>query len=188
MAKEMFKEEIKTAIKDLESPVPIPSGALNFFKKGKIRCVFHYEDGSYHEVYKKFKKSYFIEYKNKLYQVVPKCISRGKYPMIQWYYNNPAPILPKYQSTKLTAEKLHQRKNEGEEIPEKEKTYIANTYIDAEALHSAFSSNMLKGLYSSNKLSAKSLIIIAIVGFVMLLIILQLTGTVDVIGAFTTGK
>ena len=180
--KNMFKDEINSAIKDLDEPLKTPSALGNFFKRGKLKVIFIYEDGSYLEVYKKFDKSYFIENKKKLYQVVPRCIIRGKRPMIMFYYNNPAPIEPKYIHSELTADLLYREPKQQTE--KSDKTFIPRTYLDSEALHSAMDSNIMKMMYQGNKLSAKTLIIIGIIVFVMILIILQVTGTVDIVGAF----
>jgi hypothetical protein len=181
----IFRNEGSQLMKDLDAPVPTTGMSLPFFKRGKLRCVFIYEDGSYSEVYKKFNKPYFIEYKDKRYQVVPKAILKsGKNPMIMWYYNNPAPIMCKFEHSQLTIEELQRGRKRADP---KENLMYAQTFIDAEALHAAFSSNVFKNLYGS-KLNMKMLLIIIGVVIIVIIILLQATGKIDIFGALSGNK
>ena len=180
--------DLKESIASLEEPVKVPTGLSSYFKKGKLKIVFIYEDGSYSVIYKNVKKMkpYFLEYKKKLYQLIPKAILNSRSnPMIIYFYNNPAPLLLKFQSTKLTSEHLYTNSTKKTIEYDKDNLSYADIFIDSEGLYSAFNSNLLKGLYANNSLTWKNMLIIGVVAFVMILIVLQLTGSVDVFGMIT---
>ena len=179
MVKNFIKEELTQGISDLDSP--IESGIMDLFRKGKIVCRIIYEDGSYKDFYKKFKKSYIITIKKRDYLVVPKCFQSGKKPFIAWYFNNPMPIHFKYIPSKLNA-LAFTNKDKIKLMSDEQKQILGKTSLDAEGLHSIFNTQLIKGLYDNGGMSGKSIIIILIVVVVIILIILQLTGVVDVMG------
>jgi len=172
------------SMETLEEPTFDPD-KLNFFEKGKIRVIIYYEDGS-HKVYMlRLSKSYFFEINKSYYLIVPRCISRGNKPTISYYFNNPAPIEIGYQKSSLKADSFRNKK-ELDQLAEDQKTLLVNTYIDAEALKSAMTSRLLQGLYKDSKLSLGALMLIVGAVLLVILILLHVTGTVDVV-AFITG-
>jgi len=156
----------------------IPSGIFDIFKKGKIQCRIIYEDGSYKDYYKKFSKSYTIEIKKRMYFVTPRCIIRGAKPCITWFFNNPMPINFDYQPSKVTAESLVER-SKIEKMSDEQREILANIKVDSEGMQSLFNTRLMQGLYAQNSMSVKSMIIILIVLGVIILVILQLTGKID---------
>lgn len=163
----------------LEEPVLDPD-KLNIIEKGKIRVIVHYEDGSHVAYMLKLGQSYFFNIKKCYYLIVPKCISRGKKPTIQYFYNNPNPIEIGYKATELKADNFR-TKDELKNLAEGQKTILANTFIDAEALKSAMTSRLLQGIYQQSKLTLGAIMVICGAVLVVILIILHVTGVVDVV-------
>lgn len=193
-----MKEIVKEYGQELDKPLPdVPLlERISLFKKGKIKFVIHFEDGSYRDYYKKMKDDYGITISDHYYLVVPKYMTFGKYPTMDYYYNNPMPIALLHESTKFTAAMLQEKKdrnNDGildkRELQrfEEQKDMKANVYIDARALKVAFNSNLINKMYAENKVPAKVIIVIVIVAIVALIVILQLTGKIDIFG-FLAGK
>jgi len=188
--------QMKDIMAGMEQPVDKPSfleGISNRFKKGKLLCIFIQEDQSRIEVYKKLGKAYFIEHKKRLYQLNPSCIIYGgKNPMVIWYHNNPVPLKMEFQITKLTSDDLKRDPKNVKKFLDKDikEGIDTKTYLDAEALHTAFSSTLIKGLYAEQRITGKVIIIILVCVLVFILIMLQATGTVDIWGAIqgTGGK
>jgi len=168
---------------DLDSPV-IDSESIGYFKKGKTKIILFFEDGSHKEYFMNLGQAYFFTISKANYLIVPRCISRGKTPTIMYYFNNPLPILFDYSYTSLSSLSLR-TKEEILNLKESEKIILANTFIDAQAIKSAFDSRLLNSLYATNKLTVRSLIIILVVVTIISLILLQVFGVVDVIGMFT---
>lgn len=177
-------DQIKESAEDLDQP--ISSEGLNLFKKGKFRIIMIYEDLSIKEYYRKFSISYFITIKKRKYLVIPKCILRGKFSTIIYYFNNPFPIAFDHQTTQMSALDLYNDDTK-KLLPENIQSALGVTMIDSEVLRSAFDSNWLQNMYYQKKVTWKALLIIFIVVFVVILIILQVTGVVDVFGALSGG-
>ena len=177
----MVNKLISDELADLDKP--IESGFVsNYFKKGKIQCRIIFEDGSYSDSYQKLKLDYRVKIANKTYMLTPECIVAGKSPFVCWYYNNPMPIYFGYQRSKFTAKDMITPKEYANLPPEKQKI-LANTILDGSGLSAVFNTNLLQGLYSSNDFwTVKNILIIGVVGTIILLVVLQLTGTVDIIG------
>jgi len=172
---------VKGMIQDLQSDEPMPSGMFDIFKRGKIQCRIYYEDKSYTDFYKKFNKTYTITIKGRDYFVIPNCIIRGKKPSICWFFNNPMPINYDYQGSKLSALDLVEKAKK-DDMSDKEIQVLANVKVDAEGMNSLFNTRLMQGLYATGGLSVKSMIIILVVLGVVILVILQATGVVDVQG------
>lgn len=193
-----MKDIAKEYTAELDKPLPeIPFfERIALFRKGKIRFVIHYEDGGYVEYYKKMDDDYGVTIKDHLYLVVPKYIVYAKYPTLHYYYNNPMPVFFEFTSTKLTAAMLQEKKdynNDGildrRELQRfsEQKDMKANVYIDARALKVAFNSNLINKMYAENKIPTKVIIVLVIVAAIAVLVILQMTGKIDILG-FLTGK
>ena len=158
---------------------------LNFLKKGKVRIVIHYEDESTKTIYKKIGQNYVFSVGKYNYFIVPRCILKGEIPTIHYFHNNPCPIEFKYKYSDLTAAKLRSEK-EFSKLQEDQQTILISTFIDAQALQSCMNSKILSGLYNSNKLSLGAILIIVGGVLAVILILLHVTGTVDVV-SFITG-
>lgn len=167
----------------LDEPLPIKD-ALGFLKKNKIRVIIIYEDQSFKEFFLKFPNSYILTIKNKAYFLVPKCIVRGKYPTITYYYNNPCPIYQKYEVSELKAIDTYSDEQKAKLTTEKKVT-LSNVFLDAETINLAFTTRIMRGLYANSIFTLKSFLIIFGVVVFCILLVLQLTGTVDVWGAIT---
>ncbi len=114
--------------------------------------------------------------------LTPECIVNGKIPFVIWYYNNPMPLYFGYQRSKFTAKDMLTA-NEYAKLPDIKKKILATTILDGSGLSAVFNTNLLQGLYSNEDFwTMKNIIIISIVALVIVLVILQLTGTVDILG------
>lgn len=177
---------LEEQLKEMDKPLDIskPTG-IKFFKKGKVRIILIYEDQSYAEHYISIaKENYFFTIKNRKYLINPKAFLFGKQPIGVWYFNNPVQVQLPYTTSKVTAGLL----NADNKLMSRDmKELYGNIILDAEALHAAFTSNVIKGLYARQWLTGKMLLIILGVALMAVLVILQLTGKVDVFG-FLTGK
>lgn len=159
-----YKNILKEITRDIDEPVKV--GDTGLFKKGKYRVFIIYEDLSYRDFKVKLKESYIFTIKKKSYLVVPECILRGSNPILIYYFNNPYPVGFKYESVK-DYKKVH-----------------SAPVVDASNLRSVLTSNLINKMYGST-MSIKNILIIVIVAFIIVLVILQLTGTVDVVGLLT---
>ncbi len=177
--KGIFKGEFSSAIQELDEP--IESGMFDYFRKGKLQCRIIYEDGSYSDFLKKFSASYIIVIKKRNYLVVPSCIIKGKNNSITWYFNNPMPINYIYEQSKMTALQL-MSKEKAKNLTDEDKSILIKTTMDSEGLYSVFNTKLLQGLYPTGGMTGKQMLIYAGAVLIVILIILQLTGTVDVIG------
>lgn len=175
---------LQSSIKDLDSPVlPVAKG-FGWFKKNKIRIFLVNEDGSVNEYFLKLPDSYVFDIKKRSYALIGKCVLRGQYPTMVYFFNNPMPILFKYQSSKLTAQDLRSD-NQLALLGDEDRLNLAHVHLDSESLNLAFNSRVMRGLYASHGVTAKTIIIILVVVAVIVLIILHVTGVVDVWGALT---
>jgi len=169
---------IESLTEDIDKPLPLKD-AWSFLRNGKARIIILYEDNAYKELYRKLKEDYIITIKEKKYMIIPKCIIKGKYPTLIYYYNNPMPINFEGQASKISSKMLYDPKSFSQ-LDDEMKNTLANTYIDAKALHVAFTSNLINKMYSENKMSAKNWIIIIIVVMIAVLIILHFTGVINI--------
>jgi len=178
----MIKKFLDSITEGIDEPLPTES--VSFLKKNKLRVLMIFEDLSYAEYFVKFPKSYIFDIKDKSYFVVPKCIIRGHYPVLLYFYNNPFPLDIKFSQSKLKSTQLYSKDNL-KELDPKDMALIDDTYIDAEAIKLAFNSVILKGLYGGSGITIRNLIIILVIVFIIILVVLQVTGVVDVWGAIT---
>lgn len=174
----MTSKFIDKQLQELDTPLTASSSVL---KKKKIRLIIINEDLSFSEKFLNYPSSYVFDVLDKSYILVPKCVIRGKYPTLIYYYNNPFPLFFVYERSKLTA--LDLRNNEQIlSMNDHQKTILANIFLDAEALNLAFNTRVMKGLYANKGLTAKHIIIILVVVTVIILVFLQVFGVVDVMG------
>lgn len=174
-----FKEIAKDTIKDLDEPLPLDLSG--WFQRGGFRIWLIFEDMSYKIYKRKLKKDYVFTIKKKDYFIVPECILQGRHPVLMYYYNNPFPIKFSFRKSRLTSLLMRSEK-ERQELTDEIKEQMANLYIDASNVHSTLNSNLINKLNAEGFWSVKNIIIIVGVALVVVLIILQLTGTVDIIG------
>jgi len=164
---------------NLDDPIPFKTGW--FGKKGLLIMII-YEDQSYGFYKRKLKKNYFVTIKTKNYFLYPRCFLKGAKSIIVYYYNNPIPIELKFQHTSLNASSIR-TESELKKLADGQRKQLENIKIDAEALQSAFSSNLINKMYSENNFfTLKNILIITFAVLFIILLILQLTGTVDVMG------
>jgi len=174
-------------IKDnLETPVEWGETRTGFFKKGKIKIVIHYEDGSYLEYWRKNKEDYTISINKRKYLLLAVAIEQGTNPSIHYYFNNPAPIIFKYQSSKISAINMYE-KDDIQTMSKGLKHSLATTFLDSSTLHSALTSNLLTKMFSNQGLTLKGWLILMGGTLIIILVVLQLTGVVDVIGMISGG-
>ena len=181
-----MKDLIKETLSDLNDPVEFDqlSGA---FKWGKHQIMIIYPDNSY-KIYKlKINNKLKFSIKEKDYIIIPKCILRSRKKLfIAYYFNNPFPINFKWEGSKLTSKDLYTN-DQLKEIDDQEIELLAKTVLDAASIHSLLSTNVVKGLYPKTGIKQIFWVVLAIVGFIMFLIILQLLGFIDLY-SFIAGK
>lgn len=165
---------------------PFKSG-ISLFKRGKVRCVLIFEDGSFSEYWKKLTDAYFMTIKKRKYLIVPKCIIRGKYPTIVWYFNNPSPIFFEFERSKVTALDFR-TKDEQKLLTTEQKHLLAKVYLDSEGLDSAFDNSIMKGFYSGGGTTVRRILIIILVVAVLILLILHFTGVINIMELLGVGK
>lgn len=170
----------KKLIEDIKKPLEL-SDSWSFLKNGKARIIMIYEDHSFAEYFKKLKEDYVVTIKEKKYVLVPEAVITGKYNTFVYYYNNPFPLKFKFEKTKLTAQAMYDH-DTFITLPQELQTTLTETYLDSKALHVAFSSNLINKMYSENKMSTMNWLIILGAVLIVILVILQVTGTVDVMG------
>jgi hypothetical protein len=93
-------------------------------------------------------------------------------------------LLFKYEKSSLTALDLRSPEQVAK-LSEEQRVFLANVSMDSETINLAFTTRVMRGLYAKTGLTPKALLIIGIVVFIMILVILQISGKVDIIGAFT---
>lgn len=179
-----MKQMLKESLMGLDQPISIEESSTSFFRRNKIRVLMRYEDGSHKTFYAKMGQAYFITLKKRKYVVLPECFSKGKYPTIEYYFNNPFPIKFTYESCDLTPSQLW-KNPDLKLIPKELVPILTSVCVDSETLQSAFDSNWLKSMYSKPGLTAKSLLFILGAIMIFVLVMLQVTGTVDVMSYIT---
>lgn len=178
-----FKDTVRNWLVEADQPLPDFSGDWSIIKAGKIRVIMHYEDKSFKEIFIKLEDGFTTVINKKRYFVLPECISSGKTPTIEFYFNNPFPIKFDYEKTKLTSDKLYSEK-ELAKLEESERYTLANTFIDSSSLQAAFSSNLINKMYLENKMTFSNLVMIIAVSGIVILIILHFTGVIDLSTVF----
>jgi hypothetical protein len=163
---------------------PFAFESKGWFKNNKVRIVILNEDLSFSEYWHKYPSSYVFTVRKKDYLFNSKAILRGKFPLLIYYYNNPFPLLFKYEKSSLTALDLRSPEQVAK-LSEEQRVFLANVSMDSETINLAFTTRVMRGLYAKTGLTPKALLIIGIVVFIMILVILQISGKVDIIGAFT---
>lgn len=179
-----MKADLIEAWNDLDEPIEIPENVSRFRKKGKLKVVIHFEDGSYKEHYVKLSSDYYITIKKKKYLLVPKAIERGKQPCVHYYFNNPWAIMFTYVPTTLKASELWSKMLK-DQVPKELLETLAQVSVDSGVLHQAIESNWLKSMYAKPGITTKAILLIIGSIIVAILVVLQITGVVDVIGWFT---
>ena len=179
-----MKKYLKDAMGDLDEPITWEESNISFLKKNKVRVILRYEDGSHIDFYVKLGSSYFITIKKRKYILIAECISNGKNPTIEYYFNNPFPIGFEYELSSLTPSQLWDDPDLNI-VPKDLVPILTDVTVDSETLQSAFNSNWLKAMYAKPGLTTRSILLIGGAILVVVLIILQLTGVVDVVGWFT---
>lgn len=179
-----MKKYIKSALGDLDEPITWEESNVSFLKKNKLRVVLRYEDSSHKDFYVKLGVSYFITIKKRKYVIIPECISNGKNPTIEYYFNNPFPIGFVYEISKVTPEQLWNDPDMSL-VPKDIIPILTDVKVDSETLQSAFNSNWLKAMYAKPGLTTRSLLLIGGGILIVVLVVLQLTGVVDVVGWVT---
>ena len=182
----MQSETVKNTIENLQKPLEIGDG-WSFLRKGKCRFIIIYEDKSFKEFYKPLTEDYVVTIKKKKYVVLPEAVIFGKYNTFAYYYNNPMPVNFQFEMSKITADKMYDKEN-FEKLPKGMQMTLANTYIDSKTINVAFTSNLVNKMYSDNKMSTMNWIFIMGAVLVVILVILQVTGTVDVFSMITGVK
>ena len=180
----MDKPSVKDLLKDIDEPVTIFE-SWSFLKGQKLRVMIIYEDRSFKIYSIPLKDNYLITVNKKKYILLPECILHSRKRLIMYYFNNPMPINPKWQKSKMTTLMLMSKDRQAR-LKDHVEDNLAETIIDAQALQSAFSSNLINKMYSEGGLSTKMIIVIIVVIAIVILIILQLTGTIDIIGAISS--
>jgi hypothetical protein len=163
--------------KDLDTPIKLPD-SWHFLRKGKIRIIIIFEDGSHKDYYRKLKNDYFFDIKKKAYLIVPECMSVGKNPTCIYPYNNPLPYNLKFQRSKLTGIKpqldkkmLNLRIESGQD---------AEIYLDSKALKVGFTSNLVNKMYQEGFWTMKNIIVFVIVLAIIIIVILHFTGVINI--------
>jgi len=181
------KDFVNRQLEDLDHPLA-PQQGKGFFKKNRFRVIIINEDMSFREFYMKYPKSYVFDIKNRCYILVPSAIIRGKYPTCIYYFNNPFPIKFIFEYSKINALDLRDDPDLLESLSKEQKTLLANIELDAEAINLAFNTRVMRGFYANSMLTPKFWIILIIVISIVILIILQASGVVDIWGALAGGQ
>ena len=179
-----------TIKEDLNLPVDVEFDyKITAFKGNKFRAIIINEDLSANEYFIKFPESYVIAVKNKNYFVVPKAFLRiGKYPTMVWYYNNPFPIQFVFKKAEVTALDLRDSA-EIDRLSKEERTELEGIIVDAEMVKLGFDSRAMGNIYGKTQLTLMQWFYIAGGLLVVILVILQLSGKVDVFGMLSmSGK
>lgn len=175
-----MKKMLESTIGNIDGPVDFNTG-LDFIKKGKVRVVIIYEDRSYKEYFVKLKADYAFTIKNKKYIIYPESIVFGKHRTIYYYFNNPLPMHFAWQKSKLTAADL--RSQETLDTYKKDvQDRLASIPVDGSMVHQMVENQVLKHLYDQNSMNARGYIMVAGAVLIGILVVLQVTGTVDVMG------
>lgn len=168
---------------DLDEPVIIGKTG-GWFSSGPLRVIIISEDNSGVEHFVKWPTAYVIDILNKSYFLLPKCVLRMKVPTIMFYYNNPFPILFHFMYSDVSALDLYD--DPSKDILDKEiRTYLASIIIDSDVVQLGFNNRFMKGMYGGGGLTMKNWLVIGGAVLVFILLMLQLSGKVDVIGNLT---
>lgn len=164
----------------LDQPVILGSKAKKFFGKGPVRILIIQEDQSANEYFMAWPSSYIFTIKDRAYFLVPKCILRMKFPTLTYSYNNPFPYFLEFQRSTTTSNDLWKGKTEN--LPDRIKTLLSEIIIDSEIVQLGFNNRFMRALYSGGGLTLRQWFMIIGAVLVAILVLLQLSGRVDVIG------
>lgn len=170
--------------KTKENP-KIEGTGLSLYKGGRIKVIIINEDRSFLEYMARIKNPYLLDIGKGKYQIIERAILRGKkYPLIVFNYNDIRPYEFIHKTTTFTASDLYTEEQLAK-ITEEERTLLANLTLDTEAIRSLFNAKILKGIYEGTPLfSLKFVFLGLLVLAAIVLIVLQLSGTVDVLEFF----
>lgn len=177
------KNKLSKYLGDLDEPVIIGKGG-GMFSKGGLRVIIIGEDNSAVEHFIKWPKAYVIEILNKSYFLLPRCVLRMKDPTIIYYFNNPFPVEFVFQHSNVSALDLYDGPSKAI-LDEEIKTYLASVFIDSDVVQLGFNNRFMKGIYGYSGLTMKNWLFIGGAILVSILLLLQLSGKVDVIGNLT---
>lgn len=160
---------------------------MDLFQKNKLHCEIIYPDGSSKIHVKNLENPYQVKIgKRRSYFILPSCIIRGKKNRMMWYYNNPFPIGHTYENSTLTALDLH-TKDEKAKMDIKKVALLSKVKIDPEVVYAGFNNKVMVNFYKGAGLSTKNFLIIFLIIAVAIGVVLQLTGTVDVMAILGVG-
>jgi hypothetical protein len=168
--------------KDLKNYIPFIK-YIPLFNEKKIKVIIINEDQSTNTFYKSLPKSYCLNINKKSYILVTKCILRmDDKPCIFYFYNNPFPIFLEHKVS--TYKPINLKSEEELNIMDtKDRLNLASVTIDAESLNLAFNTRFIRGLYFGDGMTTKTMLYIVGAVVIGILLILQLTGQVDVLGS-----
>lgn len=181
------KEILKDSLSEINEPMPLGESGFSIFKKGKKKIMIIYEDLSYQEFYVKM-DDYVFTVRKKNYLIVSDAFIRGKkFDMTIYYYNNPLPIKFKHEVSKMSTKNLD--KVGYAKIKSETDKQLASVTLDAKALKSAFDSNILHKMYfEPSPFSTKNMLIILVVVAIIVMVILQGMGVIDLTSMFVGGR
>lgn len=163
------------------------------FRRGKYKVMIIYPDISFRVFHASIKDGYILTIKGFDYYINPKAIARGKKPLLAYYYGNPLPILFKYEGSPITAYDLRSEEEIGKlkKINPDMVTTLKKIPIDSKGINAALHSRYVYNLYYRGfAMNTKFIIIIMVIVLIFIAVILQATGTVDIMGFLqtSTGK
>jgi hypothetical protein len=165
---------------------PVPFSAKGFFKDNKVMVIIVNEDTSASIYWCNLPDSYIFHIKKKAYFLVPKAVITGKYPIIIYFYNNPFPLFLEFKKSEFGLRKMLTEEEFGKLLPA-EKVIVVNTVLDADSIHLAFNARIFNNLFERPGWNMKVVLIFVVIGIVVLLLILQFTGVVDIFGMLGMG-
>ena len=177
---------LKDATKDIDTPIDIPSGLTDWYRKGKVKVIIFYPDISYTEHFMSFRKGTTFVINEKRYIIVPETIVKGKkFSSVRYYYDNPFPIRIGYQRTPLRKDVNF---TDRDPITKEVKVYNTQVEMNSTVYNDAMTTKVFADMYRNNSwLTPKNLIIIMVALLVVVLIYLQLSGQVDILGKLGIG-
>lgn len=179
---------VQDQMRELDRPLDSELSALSIFKKRKVQCTLIFPDQSYSVFFKTFRKGkgQVFEMMGGSYFYHPKCFLAGKPTKAFWYYGNPLPIMLRYRATDLKADSLLSGDDE-KALSDDELATLSQTYLDAESVKATLSSKVINSILARDWLTGKMVLVIVVAVFALILVVLQLTGKIDLFG-WLTGK
>jgi len=177
ITKEMFQDIDKPVDFKMELPT-----ALQKFLKGRIKLCIIYPDNSAKVYSKKLKNPYFFTINKDTYFIVPNCFIYFKGATWGfWYYKNPKQVNFKYEVSNITSKDMYSEKQVAG-MDDDEKSAISMLAFDTESFNVALTTRIFKSLYAHDGITTKQLLLILGAIVVVVLVLLQVTGTVDIMG------